>query len=95
MQFMNNNDDVNEQVDKEKMALTEAILSIKSIMPEDLLANIQPKPDRYLLIKKFIAFLQYAVEDATNKVKLLNLSWFIGYLNIVLEHHQSDAQSNP
>lgn len=49
------------------MALTEAILSIKSIVPEDLLTDVIPKPDRYLLIKKFITFLQYAVEDATNK----------------------------
>lgn len=56
------------------MALTEAILSIKSIVPEDLLTDVTPKPDRYLLIKKFITFLQYAVEDATNKVTLKETS---------------------
>jgi len=54
---MNTNSTVNEEITKEKRALTEAILEIKKVIPEEDLANIEPKPDRYALIKKLIAFL--------------------------------------
>lgn len=54
---MNSSDEVQDEINKEKTALREAILEVKEIIPEDLLNDIEPKPDRYSLIKKFLSFL--------------------------------------
>ena len=70
---MNTNSTINEEITKEKRALTEAILEIKQVIPEEDLQNIEPKPDRYALIKKLIAFLQYGVEDVMNRKTIIVL----------------------
>ncbi|EAR98945.2 MIR domain protein (macronuclear) [Tetrahymena thermophila SB210] len=67
LKCLNQTDEVENQIKLEKMALTEALLEVKQLIPADVFSQIEPKPDRFGLIKKSILFLQYAVEDSTNK----------------------------
>lgn len=57
LKCLNQTDDVKEEINKEKVALTEAILEVKSLIPEEVFKDIEPKPDRFTLIKKSIFFL--------------------------------------
>ncbi|KAL4462524.1 hypothetical protein ABPG74_000354 [Tetrahymena malaccensis] len=66
-------DFVIEQVQKEKIALAEAIVRVKKIVKKEYGKDLSLKPDMFKLIKKFIKFLLYAPEDPNNKETIISL----------------------
>ncbi|EGR30673.1 MIR domain protein [Ichthyophthirius multifiliis] len=67
LEQLNYNSDVQNEIDNEKSALTSAILDCKQLIKDEFYKDIEPKPDKQAILKKFIIFLQYAIEDITNK----------------------------
>ncbi len=53
--------------------MADAILHIEKLVDPDYLKHLEPKPSFEIVIKKFITYIQYAIEDVKNKYSVITL----------------------
>ncbi|EGR27735.1 MIR domain protein [Ichthyophthirius multifiliis] len=70
---LNNSEFINKLIEKEVKAFADAILNVELYVDKEINKQIDPKLDLNLILKKFIKFLQFSLNDKKSKQTTLTL----------------------